>query len=116
MRLLFMIFSLCITLSLNCQMRSLKPIDIAVNWNKTTHVIFPSKIKYFSSVEGFIVADKIENLLSIKANSENFEGKSSLSIVFGILVVLIPLMMHYIGNTQSKVNTKTERWWDYGSL
>jgi len=63
-----------------------RKINVDVNWYKTTHLIFPAQIKYFSSVDNFIVADKRENtpnLLSVKANEEKFEGRANLSVATG---------------------------------
>lgn len=76
---IFAIFFLIPVLA-SAQVNTISTRDIGVNWNKTTHVIFPASIKYFSSVSDYIVADKIDHILSIKANTEDFEGKSSLSV------------------------------------
>ncbi|MFV0468631.1 MAG: conjugative transposon protein TraN [Dysgonomonas sp.] len=65
----------------------IKPINkklIKVNWDKTTHLIFPTEIKYFNSVNDFIVCDspdKVKNILSVKANEKDWEETSNLSVV-----------------------------------
>lgn len=69
--------------SLCAQLSKVTKIPINVNWDKTTHLIFPTNIKYFKSVNDFIVADNREDtptILSVKANEKDFEGKSNLSV------------------------------------
>lgn len=80
MRLFVVVLMLLLCGISNAQVNVFRAKEIGVDWNKTTHVIFPTAIKYFSSVDNYIVADNIDNVLSIKANEKNFEGKSSLSV------------------------------------
>jgi conjugative transposon TraN protein len=57
--------------------------NLKVNWDKTTHLIFPTEIKYFNSVSDFIVCDSpgnVKNILSVKANKKDWKEISSISV------------------------------------
>lgn len=80
MRFFFTIIALFTGCVCSGQVNTFTPIEVGVNWDKTTHILFPTAIKYFSTVSEYIVADNIDNILSIKANEEDFTGKSSLTV------------------------------------
>lgn len=65
------------------QAQDLKPInskEVTVNWYKTTHIIFPTEIKYVSNSEELIATESTRNILSVKANEMDFKGIASLSV------------------------------------
>lgn len=54
--------------------------EIYVSYNKTTHLIFPTSIKYYSGIEELIILKKpLDNILSLKANVADF-GSTNLSV------------------------------------
>lgn len=77
-KLIFIFF--CLVPNMFAQLKNLSQKQIGVDWYKTTHLIFPSDIKYFSTVDNYIVADDNGRILSIKANERNFKGISTLSV------------------------------------
>jgi len=49
--------------------------DIYISFDKTTHLIFPTEIKYFTGVEELIILKKAgKNVLSVKANVKDFSN------------------------------------------
>jgi len=83
MRIILFLSSLFFMFPVFSQINKVEQIPIYVNWDKTTHIIFPTAIKYFNSVNDFIVGDKPENadnILSVKANSKSFQRSSNLSV------------------------------------
>lgn len=75
---LFVLLSLSITT--NGQVSNLSVKEISVSYEKTTHLIFPTDIKYYSGVEELIILQQpISNILSIKANANAF-GKTNLNV------------------------------------
>lgn len=82
-KLYLIIISVLSSVSVFGQINKVEQVPLQVNWDKTTHLIFPTSIKYFRSVNDFIVADKpetAENILSVKANRESFEKSSNISV------------------------------------
>jgi conjugative transposon TraN protein len=80
-----LIFFIFITCCINCfaQIKPVQKKTVRVNWDKTTHLIFPTEIKYFNSVSDFIVCDSpdaVKNILSVKANRKDWEEASSISV------------------------------------
>jgi len=70
----------------NAQLNKLEAKHIKINYDKTMHFIFPSKIKYFNVGNDDVAADRpdgAENILRIKANKKNFSGESNVSVVTG---------------------------------
>lgn len=72
--------------SLNYKADSSKadPYHITVTFNKTTHLIFPSAIRYVDLGSEFITAgkaDNAENVLRIKAAVKDFEEESNFSVI-----------------------------------
>ena len=65
------------------QLVRVEPIDIKVNYSQTMHLIFPSYIKYFSSVSELVAVDNPESvpfLLRIKANEKDFNETTNLTV------------------------------------
>jgi len=62
----------------------IEPYWLTVTYDKTTHLIFPSKIKYVDLGSEHIIAgkaDEAENVLRIKATTRNFEPETNFSVV-----------------------------------
>ncbi|WP_412468726.1 conjugative transposon protein TraN [Pedobacter sp. KLB.chiD] len=60
------------------------PYWLTVTYDKTTHIIFPSKIKYVDLGSEHLIAgkaDEAENVLRIKAASKNFQPETNFSVV-----------------------------------
>ena len=63
---------------------SLAPYQMEVTYNKTSHLIFPSAIKYVDMGSDFLTAEKADNasnVLRIKSAVEGFEGESNFSVI-----------------------------------
>jgi conjugative transposon TraN protein len=81
----FLFFGVFILLCPGC-FAQLNPVGkkyIRVNWDKTTHLVFPTGIKYYNSVSDFIVCDRpdnVKNILSIKANKKDWKETSGISV------------------------------------
>jgi len=55
------------------KINSLKTKQVYVSYDKTTHLIFPTDIKYSSSIEEIvIIKNPLPNILSMKANDKDF--------------------------------------------
>lgn len=70
----------------NAQINKIDAQHIKINYDKTMHFIFPSKIKYYNVGNDDVAADRpegAENILRIKANKKNFSGESNISVVTG---------------------------------
>lgn len=63
----------------------LSSFTLGVSYDKTTHIIFPSSIKYVDLGSDAIIADKaegVDNILRVKANLKGFR-ETTLSVVTG---------------------------------
>lgn len=63
---------------------SIEPYWLTVTYDKTTHIIFPSKIKYVDLGSEFLIAGKAEeadNVLRIKAAIRDFEPETNFSVI-----------------------------------
>ncbi|ANF52986.1 conjugative transposon protein TraN [Chryseobacterium glaciei] len=61
-----------------------EPYWLTVTYDKTTHIIFPSKIRYVDlGSENLIAgkADEAENVLRVKAAVRNFESETNFSVI-----------------------------------
>lgn len=68
---------------LNAQLVRIEPIKLSVNYTQTVHLLFPSKIKYFSSVGDFVAIDNPEDvpfLLRCKAQVTDFNEVTNLTV------------------------------------
>ncbi|WP_426478126.1 conjugative transposon protein TraN [Chryseobacterium sp. CBSDS_008] len=62
----------------------LEPFRIQVTYSKTTHVIFPSSIRYVDLGSDLLVANKAEpigNVLRVKSAVRNFEEETNFSVI-----------------------------------
>ncbi len=60
------------------------PYWLTVTYDKTTHIIFPSKIKYVDLGSEQLIAGKVdeaENILRLKAATRNFDPETNFSVV-----------------------------------
>ncbi len=71
-------------LTQNLDLGKLEPYHLTVTYNKTTHLIFPSAIRYVDLGSDNLIAgkaDDAENVLRIKAAVKDFEDESNFSVV-----------------------------------
>lgn len=82
MKRIFLIIFLLSPVLLYSQIRKVGSKDVYVDVFNTTHLIFPTDIKYFSSIEDIIICAKTEaqNVLSIKAAADGWKSKTTLSV------------------------------------
>jgi conjugative transposon TraN protein len=62
----------------------IEPYWLTVTYDKTTHIIFPSKIKYVDLGSDYLIAGKAEeadNVLRIKAAVRDFEAETNFSVI-----------------------------------
>ncbi len=62
----------------------IEPYWLTVTYDKTTHIIFPSKIKYVDMGSEYLIAgkvDDIENVLRIKAAVRDFDAETNFSVI-----------------------------------
>jgi len=62
----------------------LEPYKMEVTYNKTTHLLFPSPIKYVDLGSKNLIANKaddVANVLRIKASTRDFEEETNFSVV-----------------------------------
>lgn len=79
----FIILFVCYACGFQAQIKPVMKKNLKVNWDKTTHLIFPTEIKYFNSVSDFIVCDSpenVKNILSVKANKKDWKETSCISV------------------------------------
>lgn len=63
---------------------SIKPYQVAVTYNKTTHLLFPAGIRYVDLGSDYLIAGKAEdaeNVLRVKASLKDFEGETNFSVI-----------------------------------
>lgn len=64
--------------------KMITPYGIQVTYNKTVHIIFPSAVRYVDLGSSNLIAGKVEaseNVLRIKAATENFTGETNFSVI-----------------------------------
>ena len=62
----------------------LEPYKMEVTYNKTTHLLFPSPIRYVDLGSENLIANKaedVENVLRIKAGIKDFEEETNFSVI-----------------------------------
>ena len=62
----------------------IEPYWLTVTYDKTTHIIFPSKIKYVDMGSEYLIAgkvDDVENVLRIKAAVRDFVAETNFSVI-----------------------------------
>lgn len=63
---------------------TVEPYQLTVTYNKTTHLIFPSAIRYVDLGSEYLIAgkaDDAENVLRIKATVKDFEEETNFSVI-----------------------------------
>ncbi len=82
MRKVLLFILLLLPFSIFSQIQKIDSKAIYVDFTNTTHLIFPTDIKYFSAIEDIIICRKteIENILSIKSNTKDWKNKTTLSV------------------------------------
>ena len=63
---------------------AIPPYSIEVTYDKTSHIIFPSGIRYVDLGSDYIIADKAadaENVLRVKASLQGFEDQTNFSVI-----------------------------------
>lgn len=62
----------------------IEPYWFTVTYDKTTHIIFPSKIRYVDMGSEYLIAgkaDEVENVLRIKAAVRDFAAETNFSVI-----------------------------------
>jgi conjugative transposon TraN protein len=62
----------------------IEPYKIQVTYNKTSHLLFPSRIRYVDLGSDLLIANKaepIENVLRIKSTVRDFEEETNFSVI-----------------------------------
>jgi Bacteroides conjugative transposon TraN protein len=80
--LLFILLFFIICNNSAAQLINIKSDTLSVNYDKTLHLIFPSNIQYFTSVDEFVVVDNPGEapwILRIKSNQRNFTKPTNVS-------------------------------------
>jgi conjugative transposon TraN protein len=60
------------------------PFKVEVTFDKTTHILFPSQVRYVDLGSNNIIADKasgVENVVRVKAAVKGFEGETNFSVI-----------------------------------
>lgn len=63
---------------------TLKPYKMQVTYNKTSHLLFPSRIRYVDLGSDLLIASKAEpvsNVLRIKSAVKDFEDETNFSVI-----------------------------------
>ncbi|AQX90546.1 conjugative transposon protein TraN [Elizabethkingia anophelis] len=82
------------------------PYWLSVTYDKTSHMIFPSKIRYVDLGSEYLIASKAEgldNVLRIKASVRNFESETNFSVItedgkfynFDVFYSAVPAAVNY---------------------
>lgn len=74
------------TLEAESQLRTgkIEPYWLTITYDKTTHIIFPSKIRYVDLGSDNLIAgkaDEAENVLRIKASVQDFDTETNFSVI-----------------------------------
>jgi conjugative transposon TraN protein len=96
------------TLSTESRLKTGKidPYWLTVTYDKTTHIIFPSKIRYVDMGSENLIAGKaeeVQNVLRIKAAVRNFEAETNFSVItedgrfynFDVMYTCCPATLNY---------------------
>ena len=65
-------------------MGKVEPYEMQVTYNKTSHLIFPSAIRYVDLGSEYLIAgkaDDAENVLRIKASVKDFTDETNFSVI-----------------------------------
>jgi len=73
-----------VTTYISLEQAKLEPFRIQVTYNKTSHLIFPTSIRYVDLGSDFLVANKAEpigNVLRVKSAVRDFEEETNFSVI-----------------------------------
>ncbi|MGV8963408.1 MAG: conjugative transposon protein TraN [Candidatus Saccharimonadaceae bacterium] len=96
-------------------MGKVEPYEMQVTYNKTSHLIFPSAIRYVDLGSDYLIASKAEdaeNVLRIKAAVRDFEEETNFSVItddgrfynFNVFYSAYPASMNYDLLTMQKAS------------
>lgn len=88
------------------RMGKVEPYEMQVTYNKTSHLIFPSAIRYVDLGSEYLIAGKAEdaeNVLRIKASVRDFDEETNFSVItddgrfynFNVFYSPYPLVLNY---------------------
>ncbi|WP_428400321.1 conjugative transposon protein TraN [Niabella insulamsoli] len=88
------------------ELKKIEPYQLAVTYDKTTHLIFPSRVRYVDLGSGYIIAGKaegVENVLRVKAAIDGFKVATNFSVItdngrfynFNVNYDKVPLTLNY---------------------
>lgn len=98
-------------------MGKVEPYEMQVTYNKTSHLIFPSAIRYVDLGSEYLIASKAEdaeNVLRIKATVRDFEEETNFSVItddgrfynFNVFYSAYPASMNYDLLTMQKASDR----------
>ncbi|MCS7472487.1 conjugative transposon protein TraN [Myroides odoratimimus] len=98
-------------------MGKVEPYEMQVTYNKTSHLIFPSAIRYVDLGSDYLIASKAEdaeNVLRIKATVRDFEEETNFSVItddgrfynFNVFYSAYPASMNYDLLTMQKASDR----------
>lgn len=98
-------------------MGKVEPYEMQVTYNKTSHLIFPSAIRYVDLGSDYLIASKAEdaeNVLRIKATVRDFEEETNFSVItddgrfynFNVFYGAYPASMNYDLLTMQKASDR----------
>lgn len=98
-------------------MGKVEPYEMRVTYNKTSHLIFPSAIRYVDLGSEYLIASKAEdaeNVLRIKATVRDFEEETNFSVItddgrfynFNVFYSAYPASMNYDLLTMQKASDR----------
>ena len=98
-------------------MGKVEPYEMQVTYNKTSHLIFPSAIRYVDLGSDYLIASKAEdaeNVLRLKATVRDFEEETNFSVItddgriynFNIFYSAYPASMNYDLLTMQKASDR----------
>lgn len=71
-------------ISTKLELGKIEPYELTVTYDKTTHLIFPSAVKYVDLGSEHLIAGKaesVENVLRLKASVKDFEAETNFSVI-----------------------------------
>lgn len=97
----------------NLALGKIEPYQMGVTYNKTSHLIFPSAIRYVDLGSDYLIAgkaDDAENVLRVKAATKDFETETNFSVItndgcfynFNVQYSSCPETLNYDLNTMRK--------------
>lgn len=98
-------------------MGKVEPYEMQVTYNKTSHLIFPSAIRYVDLGSDYLIASKAEdaeNVLRIKATVRDFKEETNFSVItddgrfynFNVFYSAYPASMNYDLLTMQKASDR----------